>query len=232
MHASLAVTPEGLPLGLAAARFWSRSKFKGTNALKRHVNPTRVPIEGKESMRCWLANMRDATALLARRSGWSMSATARTTSSSSSAPPGRPAPTSSCAPASTASPAMADTPSPARWPRSPSRDCIGVEIEDGVRAVLELRYKRIRVLPPIGKQKRYPALDLAVIHARERDAPCDRAPVDWRLITDLPVERREDAIEKLAWYGMRWKIELFHKILKSGCRAEDSRLRTAERLVN
>src|SRR3954451_14013268 len=63
MHASLAVTPEGLPLGLAAARFWSRSKFKGTNALKRHVNPTRVPIEGKESMR-WLANMRDATALL------------------------------------------------------------------------------------------------------------------------------------------------------------------------
>jgi len=30
---------------------------------------------------------------------------------------------------------------------------------------------------------------------------------------------------------MRWKIELFHKILKSRCRAEDSRLRTAERLV-
>ena len=73
-------------------------------------------------------------------------------------------------------------------------------------------------MPPIGKQRRYPALDLAVIHARERDAPCDQAPVDWRLITDLPVERPEDAIEKLAWY----------KILKSGCRAEDSRLRTAE----
>ena len=39
----------------------------------------------------------------------------------------------------------------------------------------------------------------------------------------------------LRWYGMRWKIEVFHKIhkiLKSGCRAEDARLRTAERLVN
>ncbi len=36
----------------------------------------------------------------------------------------------------------------------------------------------------------------------------------------------------LQWYGMRWKIEVFHKILKSGCRAEDARLRTAERLVN
>ena len=34
------------------------------------------------------------------------------------------------------------------------------------------------------------------------------------------------------WYAMRWKIETFHKILKSGCRAEDSRLRTAERLTN
>ena len=31
---------------------------------------------------------------------------------------------------------------------------------------------------------------------------------------------------------MRWKIEVFHKILKSGCRAEDAKLRTADRLTN
>jgi len=30
---------------------------------------------------------------------------------------------------------------------------------------------------------------------------------------------------------MRWKIQTFHKILKSGCKAEESRLRTAERLA-
>lgn len=36
----------------------------------------------------------------------------------------------------------------------------------------------------------------------------------------------------LNWYAMRWKIETFHKILKSGCKAEESKLRTAERLVN
>jgi hypothetical protein len=42
----------------------------------------------------------------------------------------------------------------------------------------------------------------------------------------------KDAIEKLEWYAMRWKIEVFHKILKSGCKAEESKLRTAERLVN
>src|SRR5215212_3073271 len=37
MHASLAVTTEGLPLGLAAVKFWTRVKFKGTNALKRKI---------------------------------------------------------------------------------------------------------------------------------------------------------------------------------------------------
>lgn len=31
---------------------------------------------------------------------------------------------------------------------------------------------------------------------------------------------------------MRWKIETFHKVLKSGCKAEEARLRTAERLAN
>jgi hypothetical protein len=60
MHASLAVTPEGLPLGLTAAKFWSRPQFKRANALKRKVNTTRVPIEQKESMR-WLDNLRLST---------------------------------------------------------------------------------------------------------------------------------------------------------------------------
>jgi hypothetical protein len=63
MHSSLAVTTEGLPLGLSAITFWTRSKFKGCTALKRHVNPTRVPIEEKESYR-WLENMRESSALL------------------------------------------------------------------------------------------------------------------------------------------------------------------------
>lgn len=51
MHASLAVTTDGLPLGVAAIKFWSRKKFKGARSLKTKVNPTRVPIEQKESVR-------------------------------------------------------------------------------------------------------------------------------------------------------------------------------------
>ena len=59
----------------------------------------------------------------------------------------------------------------------------------------------------------------------------NREEIDWKLITNQAVQSLAEAIE-LEWYAMRWKIETFHKILKSGCRVEDSKLRTAERLVN
>jgi hypothetical protein len=62
--------------------------------------------------------------------------------------------------------------------------------------------------------------------------PPDRDRIDWKLITDLEVGSLDQAIEKVQWYAMRWKIEVFHKILKSGCRAEQSRRRTSERLTN
>jgi hypothetical protein len=55
---------------------------------------------------------------------------------------------------------------------------------------------------------------------------------DWKLVTDLPIRSRQDTIEKLQWYAMRWKIETFHKIFKSGFKAEEVRLRAAERIVN
>jgi hypothetical protein len=100
------------------------------------------------------------------------------------------------------------------------------------QATLEIKYRRIRVLPPVGKRKHLPALTLTVIHAVERDPPKRGPAIDWKLITDLPVQSRHDAVEKLAWYALRWKIEVFHKILKSGCKVEDAKLRTADRLVN
>lgn len=111
---------------------------------------------------------------------------------------------------------------------------IGVRDHRGeaTTAVLELRFRRIRVRPPKGKEKHYPQLVLTAIHAKERDKPKGREKINWKLLTDLPVRSCLDAIEKLEWYAQRWKIETFHKILKSGCKAEEAKLRTAERLVN
>ena len=108
------------------------------------------------------------------------------------------------------------------------RDDDGVEEE----AELELKYLALKVRPPKDKQKRYPDLNLTLIHAIERGTPANRAPVRWKLLTNLAVNTQESAVEKLDWYAMRWKIEVFHKVLKSGCKIEQSRLRTAERLVN
>ena len=75
-------------------------------------------------------------------------------------------------------------------------------------------------------------MSLTVIHAEERGTPANRDKITWKLITNLPVRSRRDAVEKIRWYAMRWKIEVFHKVLKSGCRAEEAKLRTAQRLTN
>jgi hypothetical protein len=111
-----------------------------------------------------------------------------------------------------------------------------IEVQDDKgkpsKAILELRYRRVHILPPIGKQKRYPDLVLTVLYAQERGTPKGRDRIDWKLVTDLPVTCRREVIEKLQWYALRWKIEIFHKILKSGCKAEELKLRAAERLVN
>lgn len=50
-------------------------------------------------------------------------------------------------------------------------------------------------------------------------------------MTNLPVADFAIATEKLEWYALRWRAEVFHKVMKSGCRAEEARLETAERLA-
>jgi hypothetical protein len=235
MHSSLAVTTDGLPLGLAAVKFWTRKKFKGTAALKKKINPTRVPIEKKESVR-WLDNLRQSIELLGdparcihvgdRESDifelYCLTQELGThfvvrTQVDRLAGDG----------SHTISSEMDEI-------AIKGLHHVQVRDQSGEMATvtLELKCKRIHVQPPIGKQKRYPALDLTVIHATEREAPKGRKPIDWKLMTDLPARTRAEVIEKIDWYALRWKIEVFHKILKSGCRAEDSKLRTADRLAN
>ena len=99
-------------------------------------------------------------------------------------------------------------------------------------AELEIKFEQLQALPPVAKRKDYPALAVTVIHAVERGTPRGREKIAWKLITNLPVATLDDAIEKLNWHALRWKIEVFHKILKSGCKAEESKLRSSERLVN
>ena len=54
------------------------------------------------------------------------------------------------------------------------------------------------------------ALEQTVIHATDRGTLDGREPIRWKLVTNLPVACKADAIEKLDWYALRWKIEMFH----------------------
>lgn len=65
----------------------------------------------------------------------------------------------------------------------------------------------------------------------EIDPPDLKDLIKWHLVTNLPVDTPQEAVEKLEWFPLRWKIETFYKVMKSGCKAEEARLRTAERLV-
>ncbi|MGZ5175424.1 MAG: IS4 family transposase [Burkholderiales bacterium] len=68
------------------------------------------------------------------------------------------------------------------------------------------------------------------VWAYEHQPPAGVEPLDWKLLTTVPVTNAEHALERLDWYAVRWGIEQWHKILKSGCRIEMRQLESAERL--
>jgi hypothetical protein len=232
LHSSLVLTLEGLPLGLAAVKFWSRKTFKG-RAARRKAH--RAPIEEKESLR-WLENLRASTELfgqpqrcvhvgdqesdifdlfgVAQQLGTHFLVRTRADRLANGGP-------------QTVAEAVGQSPRRGLY-RIAVRNRKGEQSE----AVLEVRYQRLRIQTAKGKKKRYPEQTVTVIEAREQQTPPDRDRIDWKLITDLAVGSRQQAVEKVQWYALRWKIEIFHKILKSGCRAEQSRLRTTARLTN
>lgn len=103
--------------------------------------------------------------------------------------------------------------SPSRSPRS---------------ATLSVRFRQVTIHPPT-HGVRDPALDpvtLTAVLAQELAAPEGEAPIRWLLLTDCPIASFEDARECVRRYSLRWLIERYHFVLKSGCRIEDSQLRT------
>lgn len=244
MHSSLVVTTEGLPLGLSAIKLWTRKKFKGTNALqgktldgsgKHSINTTRIPIEQKESIR-WLENARQSVEILGDPSRIVHVGDRESDIYELFC---------ECAELKTnflfrtCNDRRIDGDDRTAYEVMDEQRVKGVhriEVRDNKgkasRAVLEIKYQKVKLCPPIGKEKRYGNVDVTVIHATERGEPKDREKIEWKLVTNLPIRNRADAIEKLEWYALRWQIETFHKVMKSGCRAEESKLRTAERLAN
>ena len=82
-----------------------------------------------------------------------------------------------------------------------------------VNALLQVKFETITIRPPFGvKRDRYPDLKVTVVRATELSKPGKgRQAIDWKIVTNLQVTNLAEAVEKLEWYALRWKIEVFFK---------------------
>jgi hypothetical protein len=99
----------------------------------------------------------------------------------------------------------------------------------GRRANLQVRYQAFTLPPTSGHPDKAP-LDLCLIHALEQEPPANAAPIEWFLLTTCRIDRAEQAEQCLRWYCLRWRIEDWHRVLKSGCCIDELGHDTAERL--
>lgn len=96
-------------------------------------------------------------------------------------------------------------------------------------AELTVRAATVWLQPPPYHADKAP-IELRVVHAREDNPPPEREAVQWLLLTTLPVATAEQAEQCLRWYCLRWRIEDWHRVIKTGCRIEDLAHESAERL--
>jgi hypothetical protein len=103
---------------------------------------------------------------------------------------------------------------------------------------LALYAREVTLLPPprakkvMAKDGELLPLPATAVWAVQEKACEEETPVSWLLLTDMPVRTAAEVKEKVFWYSQRWRIEDFHKTLKSGCKIEDCRLATGPRLAN
>ena len=96
-------------------------------------------------------------------------------------------------------------------------------------AEMSLRYKRIELEPARYHKDKGP-IPVWIIHLAEDKAPRGVKPIEWFLLTTEEISCAEEAERRLGWYCTRWRIEDWHRVLKSGCRVEDLSHETATRL--
>ena len=88
-----------------------------------------------------------------------------------------------------------------------------------------LRYEPVALPCP-----QAPPVELWMVHAREERPPAKAEPLEWFVLTTMPVTSADDATRILQWYALRWRIEDYFRILKSGCKVEELQHHSAERL--
>jgi hypothetical protein len=95
--------------------------------------------------------------------------------------------------------------------------------------VQELRVERVRIEAP-AHLKGETSIEVTAVYAVEINPPKDQDPVAWLLLTNEPASTGHDAATVVQWYLCRWQIEIFFRILKSGCKIEELQLQHVDRI--
>jgi hypothetical protein len=232
LHSTFAITPQGTPLGFLDVQCWARDPDDFGKKERRH----NLPIEEKESFK-WLKSF-DAVADVQTRCPDTMLVSVGD----------READIYELFEKAAANPAGPKLLVRAKhdrklhdeqwrlWETMQSRPVDGIQVllvpRQGNRAEREaqmsVRYAAVELVAPSG-HKGAPVPVWAVL-AREENAPEGVTPLEWMLLTTVPVTNFEQAVEKLIWYARRWGIEVLHRTLKSGCRIEQRQLAEADRI--
>ena len=239
VHDTMAFTAQGIPLGLLNLQCWAREGI-GTRA-ERHGKP----IEDKESFK-WLESYAAVSAVQARTRKTQLVVMADREADIHEV---------FAAQATTAHGAQLLI----RAERSRNRQVLDEEEEShaslwhtlerqaliGTReilippsdkraarqATLEVRSAKVVLKPPQRSPHLAPVAVWAVL-AQEINPLAGVEGLEWMLLTTVAVKHKQDAFERLNWYARRWGIEVYHRILKSGCRVEARQLEQAHRLLN
>jgi hypothetical protein len=234
MHSTLMMTPEGLPIGVASQAIWSRDETpKQMSAEDRR----QVPIEEKESNK-WLIALKQTVALMPSETHlvtvgdsesdifelFNLAVRELKTDLLVRAGQDRSVIEPEVGRISTI---MSDRKIRGHLKvQVPKREQLPKR-----EAIVSVRYSRVVLKAPRHLKRRMDNLPIYAVRVQEENPPEEVEPLSWLLLTTVPVLTLDDAIERIQWYRQRWQIEVYHKILKSGCQVEKSQLATAERLL-
>jgi hypothetical protein len=100
------------------------------------------------------------------------------------------------------------------------------------RASVGVAFAPVLVWPPQARCGLYEnrPLPLWVVYVREIEPPAGVPPLEWMLLTDIPILRLEQAWERVSWYECRWVIEEYHKAQKTGCAIEELQFTSSQAL--
>lgn len=231
-HTTLALTPERVPLGLLQQQVWARDKD-----VRRNQDHKQRPIDEKESQK-WLTSL---TAVIAAHKECPdtqfVSVGDREADVYDLFLLERPLGVDLLIRA--AQDRKAEHEEKYLWAAMASAALAAtVTIHLGKRgkqlardATLSVRWQQIRLRPPKSRTKeKLASITVWAVWACETHPPAGVEPVEWLLLTTRSISSTDEALTRLAWYACRWGIEVWHKVLKSGCRIEDKQLESADRL--